>query len=200
MRYSTLETLSLVVFLLFISACGPYMSQTVVLNRENYISQINSAKYGQYKDKIILLNSIIDNSKNTTNFNYYNTEKTIDYDLFYSNPKSSFQQPVVSYMWYVFQKGFETAGLKIITEGSLFDVALTLTFNSITDEEVKFDLLMLGKNINIIQKSFVVTIPKTSSKDPIALEKRAYTMSDKIIETILCDSDFQKALSAKLVI
>lgn len=189
------KAISVCVIMILIAACGPSTSQVVVLNRDDYASQIDPARYPQYKGKIIMLNSIVENSKNTSNFAYYNPEKTFGHSLFYSTPGRNLPQPLASYLWYVLQKGFGSAGIKIVADETSFDAEMTITINSITDEEVKFDVLTIGNNSLKTQKSYVTTMPKAPSLESPVLEKRAYKMHDKMIEAILDDPDMQKVIA-----
>ena len=112
---------------LIICGCGPYATNIVDLNRDKYVCKINPAQFNNFQGKRILLSTIIDESKNTTNLGYYNPDKTIGYRLSYS--ESSVQQPVVSYFWYALKKGFECAGIRIFSYG-LYDAELSLIFKS----------------------------------------------------------------------
>lgn len=187
------SSILIICLLLIIIGCGPIVSNTVILNRDRYVSQINPLTYDQFKGKTILLNSIADNSKNTTNLTYFNPERTFSHEMFYSKD-SSWPQPLVSYLWYALQKGFESVGIRVLAEGSIYDAALSMTINSMTDEEVKFDVLMIRTKMIQFQKSYVVTMPKAPSGESEILEQRSYRMLDKMIEAMLGDPGFQEGI------
>jgi hypothetical protein len=175
---------------LIICGCGPYATNIVDLNRDKYVCKINPAQFNNFQGKRFLLSTIIDESKNTTNLGYYNPDKTIGYRLSYS--ESSVQQPVVSYFWYALKKGFECAGIRIFSYG-LYDAELSLIFKSLTDEEIKFTMIVTKIGKLIYQHDYLIKMPEAQSKDHAVLEQRAYGMLDSIVRTILDDPDFQKA-------
>jgi len=175
---------------LIICGCGPYATNIVDLNRDKYVCKINPAQFNNFQGKRFLLSTIIDESKNTTNLGYYNPDKTICYRLSYS--ESSVQQPVVSYFWYALKKGFECAGIRIFSYG-LYDAELSLIFKSLTDEEIKFTMIVTKIGKLIYQHDYLIKMPEAQSKDHAVLEQRAYGMLDSIVRTILDDPDFQKA-------
>ncbi len=183
--------LSLVVTLF---GCGPFASTVVQLNRENYVPKINATQYSQYHGKRLLLSTIIDESKNTSNLAYYNPQRTVGYSLYYST--NSMPQPVVSYFWYMLQKAFEQAGIQIEEYGRLHDTELALVFTSLTDEEIRFTARLARLGQFGYQKHYIVTVPPTDSKHLKFLEQRAYGMVDAIVTTILNDPDFQRAFSS----
>jgi hypothetical protein len=190
----TAHILCLMVLSSMIAGCATPASVSVMVNlsRERYVCKIDPSKFNDYRGKRILLSTIVDESKNTTNFHYYNPEQTIAYEVFYSS--KSMQQPVVSYYWYSLQKAFECTGIKI-EEGSRFpDVELSLIFKSLTDEEIQFNADLIKKNNLFYSKHYVVRMPKIETKNIDILEQRAYGMLDSIVATILNDPDFNKAL------
>lgn len=182
---------SAVVFLMF-CGCGPLTSTVVQLNRERYTPQINPANYSSLQGKVILFDSIEDKSTNTVNLAYFNPEKTVGYQLFYSS-QHTLSQPVVSFFWYSLKKGFEHAGIKIIEGGPIYDAELLMTINSLTDEEIRFNILLTQKGKAFCRKDYVVTVQKATIKDQEFLERRAYSMLDSIIHAMLTDKNFQEA-------
>lgn len=182
---------SAIVFLMFFG-CGPLTSTVIQLNREKYNPQINPSDYSSLQGKVILFDSIEDKSTNTTNLAFFNPEKTIGYQLFYSS-QHTLSQPVVSFFWYSLKKGFEQAGIKIIEGGPIYDAELLMTISSLTDEEIHFNILLTQKGKPFYRKDYVVAVQKTTIKDPEFLERRAYSMLDSIIHAMLDDKNFQEA-------
>ena len=173
---------------------GPLVSTMVDLSRERYVCKIDPSKFSAYQGKRILLSTIVDESKNTSNLHYYNPQQTISYNLFYSS--KSMQQPVVSYYWYALQKAFVCAGIRIRENGPSYDydAELSLVFKSLTDEEIQFDAELIKKRSLFSSKRYVVRMPKVETNRVDILEQRAYGMLDSIVATILNDPDFNKAL------
>jgi len=176
---------------LIICGCGPYTNNIVDLNRDRYVCKIDPAQFNNFQGKRILLSTIIDESKNTSNMGYYNPEKMIGYRLY--SGENTLQQPVVTYFWYSLKKGFECAGIRIEEHGLVYDAELSLIFKSLTDEEIKFTMLLTKAGKIMYQQDYVVKMPEAQSKDHAVLEQRAYGMLDSIVKTILNDPDFQKA-------
>lgn len=183
---------SLLLTALITSGCAPYARTVVSLNRDNYICRNDPGQFGLFQGKRILLTTIRDESKNTSNLAYYSPEGTVGYQLFYSS-EHSIQQPVVSYFWYALKKGFECVGVRIEEYGPIFDAELSLTFLSLTDEEVQFRALLMRKGVLTLQKEYAVAMPKLTSRDKGLLEERAYRMLDAIVAALLTDPGFQKA-------
>jgi hypothetical protein len=168
----------------------------VQLNREKYVCRNDPNQFSAFKGKRILLMNITDESKNTSNLAYYNPEKTVGYQLFYSS-QHQMPQPVVSYFWYALQKGFECAGVRIEEHGRIYDAELLLVFRSLTDEEVRFQAFLVRKAVSVLDKEYVVAMPKVQLVNKKALEDRAYRMLDAMVATILNDPDFKIAFFEK---
>jgi hypothetical protein len=182
----------LLLTVLMMTGCAPYARTVVPLNRDSYICRNDPGQFSRYQGKIILLTTIRDESKNTSNLAYYSPEGTVGYQLFYSS-EHSIQQPVPSYFWYALKKGFECVGVRIEEHGTVYDAELSLTFLSLTDEEIQFRALLTRKGVLTLQKEYTVTMPKLPTVDKGLLEDRAYRMLDDIVATILTDPGFHKA-------
>lgn len=169
--------------------CGPLTSTTVTLNREVYFSQIQPEEFASLKGKRILLGSIMDQSSNTTNLNYFNPEKTVGYRLYYSSPQNSMAQPVVSFLWYTLKKGFQQAGIVVVEDGPLYDAEVYLTLQSVTDEEIRFNALVTMKGAELYKKDYAVRAAGEKTTDEAVLERRAYAMFDDIVRVILKDAE-----------
>ena len=191
-----------IIFLIAISSvlmgCGPASSvvKVVELNRDRYECKIDPSQFKQYHGKNFLLASIEDESDNTENLYYYNPQKTIGYRLYYSS--SSVRQPVVSYYWYALQKGFECAGLKV-EEYIHDDQEVALTFNSLTDEEILFDLALMKNGRQSYATSYTIKMPAVDANNADVLEQRAYGMLDMIVTTILKDPHFETAFLKRYI-
>jgi hypothetical protein len=61
-----------------------------------------------------------------------------------------------------------------------------------TDQESRFQVLLLKNGENKFQKDYTVTVQPISSQDAKELEKGAYKLVDQMITTIFRDRDFQK--------
>lgn len=187
---------SFIICLFVISAtlwgCVPLTVDNLVdINRERYVSKLDPLKFEQYHGKRILLSTIEDETENE-NFYYYNPQRTIAYKLNYSD--SSMQQPIASYYWYALKKAFQSAGIKVVEHSPYYDAELTLTLNSLTDEEIQFEIDLIKNDKLAYNKYHIVRIPNVEASSDEILEKRAYAMLDSIVTVILNDPNFQKAL------
>lgn len=181
---------------LVMTGCAPYARLVVPLNRESYVCRNDPGQFALFQGKRILLTTIRDESKNTSNLAYYNPDGTVGYQLFYSSDHS-IQQPVVSYFWYALKKGFECAGVRIEEYGPIYDAELSLTFLSLTDEEIQFRALLIREGALALRKEYAVTAPKVPAIKRDLLEDRSYRMLDAIVATILNDPEFRKAFFEK---
>jgi hypothetical protein len=186
----------LVLAILMMAGCAPYARVVVPLNRDKYICRNDPGKFTLFQGKRILLTTIRNESKNTSNLAYYNPDNTVGYALYFSSDHS-IQQPVPSYFWYALKKGFECVGVVIEEYGPVYDAELSLTFLSLTDEEIRFRALLSRQGTQALEKEYRVTMPAVPTFDKALLEDRAYRMLDAIVATILNDPDFQKAFFEK---
>jgi hypothetical protein len=181
-----------VLIVIFIVGCGPTANTIVQLGRQKYISHINPEDYKTVQGKRILFSSIIDKSTNTENLGYFNPERTVGYQLFYGLPDQGMPQPVVSFFWYALKKGFDHAGIIIEESSPIYDAELTMTFRSVTDREINFDVIFSRLGGLFYQKNYSVKNPNGQTTDKSVLEQRAYSMIDSMVKTILDDPDFKK--------
>lgn len=186
--YST----AFVLIIIFMVGCASTSSSIVQLSREKYVSQVNPKDYRMYRGKRIVFSSIIDKSTNTSNLAYYNPDKTIGYQLYYTLPQQGMPQPVVSFFWYALQKGFDHAGIIIEESAPFVDIELTMVFRSVTDREINFDVIFTRASKLIYEKNYLVKTPSVQTTKNSVLEQRAYGMIDSMIKTILDDPNFKK--------
>ncbi len=183
-----------VLIAIFVLGCGPVVSTTVKIGRDNYMPKVKADDYKALHGKKILFHSILDKSANTSNLSYYNSEKTIGYDLYYRSPGEGMAQPVVSFFWYALKKGFDHAGIIILESSPVYDAELTMSFQSVTDREIMFDVLFTRGGKLIYTKTYSVNSSGVQTEDVSVLEQRQYDMLDAIVKTVLDDPDFSKML------
>jgi hypothetical protein len=179
------------IIITFIVGCGPIANQIVMLSRDNYVSKINPDDYKVFQGKRILFHSIIDKSTNTSNLAYYNPERTVGYGLYYKSPGDGWAQPVVSFFWYALKKGFDHAGIIMEESSPIYDAELTITFRSVTDREINFDVIFTKTGKLYYQKNYSVKSPDVQTINNAVLEERAYGMLDSMVKAILDDPDFK---------
>ena len=104
-------------------------------------------------------------------------------------------QPVVSFFWYALKKGFDHAGIIIEESSPIYDAELIMTFRSVTDREIIFDVLFTQMGRKLYTKTYSVKSPNVPTEDVSVLEQNAYGMIDSMVKTILDDPDFKKIFS-----
>jgi hypothetical protein len=181
-----------VLIIIFMVGCATTANSIVQLSREKYVSQVNPKDYKMFRGRRILFSSIIDKSTNTSNLAYYNPERTIGYQLYYTLPLQGMPQPVVSFFWYALQKGFDHAGIIIEESAPFVDIELTMILRSVTDKEINFDVFFTRMGRLIYEKNYLVKTPYVQTTNNFVLEQRAYGMIDSMIKTILDDPNFKK--------
>lgn len=190
--------LAYVLIIIFMVGCGPTANTIVQLGRDKYVSQINPEDYKTVRGKRVLFSSIIDKSTNTENLGYYNPERTVGYQLYYTLPDRGMAQPVVSFFWYALKKGFDHAGIIIEESSPIYDAQLTMIFRSLTDREINFDVIFTRMGSLFYEKNYTVMNPDVQTTDKSILELRAYSMIDSMVKTILDDPDFEKMFLKQL--
>jgi len=145
----------------------------------------------------VFLASIVDETKDTTNFYYYSPDRSTAYGFYYD--EKSWQQPLASFFWYAYQKTFESIGM-IVEEAnpSKDSPELSITFKSFHSDRLVFQVFLVSKATGAnLYKEYIVTMPALKTDDPTILEKAAYEMIDKTIYTFLSDLEFQKVFFQK---
>jgi len=180
----------------------------VTMKQESYTPGFRTADFGRYKGKAVILDNFTNQASNTKSWGYNSADNKVYYEA---------TTHLESYLWYCFQKAFQQMGMKVYdqTYGGYWgpyhpywwgaappprapaavrgatDFQLVLT--SMTDQEVKFQVLLFRNGESKLQKDFTATAQPVSSQDPQALEKGAYRLVDQMILTIFRDKDFQRA-------
>ncbi len=176
----------LVVCLLFTLGC-PGPKAYVQLNQYKYIPSFSAAGYPGYKGANLNLLNFTNTAMNTNIFHYY----SLDRNVYYETP-----QLLSSYLWYMFRDAFNQVGIRVHENvRSLPTVPdFHLIMLSMTDRAFEFRVNMTKDGISILQKIYTINMPETNTFDPVVLEKNAYAMIDKSVQTVLKDPDFLKAL------
>lgn len=181
-----------ILFVIILAGCSAGTSTVINIRRDLYNPDINESIHNLYKGRKIFLHSIVDESKDTTNFYSYNPDHSIAFAFFYK--RQEWQQPLASFYWYAYQKAFESMEMTIEEEKPSYDSPeLAITFHSINSQKVCFHVLLISKSKpeRTLKKEYCVTIPPPDRNDPAQLEKDAYKMINKTITAILSDVEFQ---------
>lgn len=190
-RFSQLICLMLVSA--FIAGCGTSASTVVNINRERYSPALESSLKDLYKGKKVFLEWVVDSSKDADNFYYFSPDKNVAYEMAYKS--DGWQQPLISFYWYAYQKALESLGMTVEEQNPSKDSpALTVTFLSINSQELRFRVLLAtkGASSQVFTKDYTITMPPVAGTDIKAMEVAAYRMIDKTMSTVLSDPEFQK--------
>jgi hypothetical protein len=186
------KLLCILALLSFIISCTSGASTNVTLWRNKYNPNIVPTISELYKDQKVFLASVVDETKDTTNFYYYSPDRSVAYGFYYD--EKSWKQPLVSFFWYAYQKSFESVGM-IVEENnpSKDSPELSITFKSFQSDRLVYQVFLVSKTRGInLYKEYMVTMTPITTNDTAALEKAAYEMIDKTVYTVLADPEFQK--------
>jgi hypothetical protein len=191
-------------FLMFGCAAG----SKVTMKQESYTPGFRSADFGRYKGKTVILDNFINQATNTKTWGYNSADNKVYYEA---------TTHLESYLWYCFQKAFQQMGMKVYdqTYGGYWHpyhpywwgaappprapvavkgaTEFQLILTSMTDQEAKFQVLLLKNGENKLQKDYTVTVKPVSSQDTKELEKGAYKLIDQMIITVFKDREFLSA-------
>ena len=190
-KYS--KTICLLLGIIILIGCSPGASTVVNIRRDHYKPDMGQVLHDLYKERKIFLNSVIDESKDTTNFYSYNPDRSVAFCYFYEG--NSWNQPLASFYWYAYQKALESMDM-IVEERkpSKDSPELTITFKSINSQQLRFHVLLISKMTpqKSFAKDYTISMPQQDAIHPESMEKSAYAMIDKTVIMILGDPEFQK--------
>ncbi|MCX5830257.1 MAG: hypothetical protein NTV58_20000 [Deltaproteobacteria bacterium] len=147
-----------------------------------------TADLGEYRGKHVYLMNFDNQASDTTNFSY----KSLDKAFVYSGDSL-----IHNYFWYAFEKAFTGLGM-VVSNGDKPDItapAMWLTLRSVTDEKYQVEVKINKREQLVFSKLYTITgdpVPEANrTKD--FLEKRAYQMTNQLIQAILTDPAFKEA-------
>lgn len=184
--------------IIILIGCSPGASTVVNIRRDHYKPDMGQVLHDLYKERKIFLNSVIDESKDTTNFYSYNPDRSVAFCYFYEG--NSWNQPLASFYWYAYQKALESMDMIVEERKSSKDSPeLTITFKAINSQQLRFHVLLKSKTTpqKSLEKEYTISMPQNAANDPESMEKSAYAMIDKTVIMILGDPEFQKVFFNK---
>lgn len=167
-----------------LAACG--FHRTVAINAARYNPQFSTSELSDYKCRQINLISFINSSEKTDVFSYYSTGMKTAY--------TSQQAHLGSYFRSCFRDGFRRAGMRVL-EDEAFPANIPefqLTVTELSDMRFEFRVTVTRDGHTVLQKLYAVDMKPYDEATPAMLEKRAYTMVDMAITTVLMDPEFKK--------
>ena len=171
-----------------IIGCTTMTAVKVPLGKYN---PVFTGDYSVYKGKPVYLMNFDNQAKDTSIWNYYSPDKKFSY---------SASGTIHNYFWYAFQDAFAKAGMRVsnVDNPDLTAPAMWITLLSITDVGYSVKLTVQKAGATLLEEKYSVQEPPLEEKDRnlAALEQRAYRMTNRLIETIMKDPRFRKALTA----
>lgn len=159
----------------------------VVVRQDLYTPSFAPKNLSAYKGKSVYLSAVTNNASNTSIWNYYSPGSDVYYEA---------TPALQTYFWDCFIKDFNWIGVKTASDASSAP-NMEVIMNSITDQEFKFNVILLVPGKQPFRKDYTVKMPPTQDKDPAKLEKRGYELVDASFMAIVGDADFQKAFLGK---
>jgi len=158
----------------------------VKVSLNNY-NPVFTDEYSDYKGKPVYLMNFDNQANDTSIWYYYSLDKKFSYSI---------DDTLQNYFWYAFQNAFKKAGMGVSNADNpdLAAPAMWITLLSITDVSYQVRLTVEKKGVTVFTEKYTVQEPPLAEKDRnlAALEQRAYTMTNRLIETIMKDPSFRK--------
>jgi len=146
--------------------------------------------YSVYNGKRIYLMNFDNQANDTSIWYYYSLDKKFSYSI---------NGSIHNYFWYAFQNAFTKAGMGVsnVDNPDLTAPAMWITLLSITDASYQVRLTVEKRGVTVFTEKYTLQEPLLAEKgrNMAALEQRAYTMTNRLIETIMKDPSFRKVLT-----
>jgi len=197
------------IIILFLTGCAS--GTKITMTQEKYSPSFRAADYSRYKGKKLVLSSFTNQAQNTKTYNYFSPDKKLNYEgnvslenLYLNSFTKAFKHIGVNLVDYAYDNdpnyrhgyrygywwgGPGPGGYKAPKGVSEFQFILL----SMTDQELKFKVLLFKEGESKLDKEFTVTMPAAGTENAAELEKRGYRLMDLAFTTVMKDRDFQKA-------
>ncbi|MDD5169727.1 MAG: hypothetical protein PHN75_12975 [Syntrophales bacterium] len=178
------RVVSILFLILLLTACA---SSSNLVSLNSYLPEFN-ADLSAYKGKRVYLMNFDNQDWNTTNFSYFSPDRQFTY---------SSNSLIHNYFWYSFERAFVSMDM-LVSNAEKPDpagVPIWLTLKSITDDRYEVDVKIRIKENMIFIKTYSMSGDPVAegNRNPEFMEKRAYGMTNRLIQTILTDPAFKEA-------
>jgi len=147
-----------------------------------------TAGLGEYKGKRVYLMNFDNRAWNTTTFHYFSPDRAFAY---------TGDSLIHNYFWYAFEKAFIRLGVSVANQDQpdLKAPAMWLTLKSVTDDRYEVEVKIKKRGGVVFSKIYVIFGDplREADRNRENLEKRAYSMTNRLIQTIFVDPEFKKA-------
>jgi len=171
---------------LLFSACSPGLYGTKI-ELKSY-SPALKANLSDYKGKKICLMNFDNRAQNTSVWYYYSPDMRFTYGG---------DSLIHNYFWYSFQNALVNIGMDVSSTANANPLApaMWMSLKFITEDRFEVQVNLLKHSAPIFIKIYVIDgerLPE-EKRTPEILEKRAYDMTNRLIETVLTDPEFKNA-------
>ena len=170
---------------LLLSACA---SKTVMINT---FTPAPSKDLSALKGQKICFLYFQNHAQDATRSTYYSRDKQTGYTS---------GQPLYDYFRHAFEAASAKAGMIVTNEDNpdLTAPAMWVTLLSVTDEQFQTKVWVQKKDVTVFTKLYSVqeSAPPAKEASPGELADRAYRMTNRLIESVLGDPEFQKVIAA----
>lgn len=189
---------------LLLSGCAG--GTKVAMKQESYSPSFRAGDYSRYKGKRLCLSSFFNQAQNTKSYSYSSPDNKLNYEgnvkleeLYLKGFTKAFKHIGVTLVDYTYDQDYHRHGYRYGWWGPAagyrapkgvpeFQFILT----SLTDQELKFKVLVFRDGDSRLDKEYTVTMPPAATENPAELEKRGYQLIDLAFTTIMRDRDFQR--------
>ncbi len=159
----------------------PSCRTRVYVRSDNYMPNLQK-NFSAYNAKTLCLAEVIHQAPNADRWYFYSD---FSFRTFYEAVPD-----LATLFTDSFKRSFVYIGMKICDPDTSTDMPVMRVFLiSLTDMEFHMQVNLAGKGLSF-SKTYVVKEPAPENKDEDFLEKRIFTMINKMIVTILSDKDF----------
>jgi hypothetical protein len=175
------------IFLCALAACASVGVQGPKIELKRYAPAF-TADLSEYKGKPIYLMNFDNQANDTTVFNYFSPDKKFSYVG---------DSTIHNYFWYAFEKALKNIGM-IVSNMDKPDPgapAMWITLKSVTDMVFTVEVKIQKLDSLSFTKVYAINEAALSpgERTPENLEKRAYKMTNKLLDTVLTDPEFKAA-------
>jgi outer membrane lipoprotein-sorting protein len=167
---------------------GGCASKKVMIN--NYAPAL-SKEFAALKGQKICFLYFQNHAQDATRHYFYSKDKQTGYTS---------GQPLFDYFRHAFEDASAKAGMIVTNEDKpdLTAPAMWVTLLSVTDERFETKVWVQKKDVTVFTKPYTVEEPSPPAKDAglDELSQRAYRMTNRLIESVLGDPEFQKVITS----
>jgi hypothetical protein len=178
-------SLTALLALLLCVGCAAQPKTNILLNA--YVPEVR-ADLSSFQGRPVYLDQVTNQAYDTTTWQFFNVDNTVGYE----------GAPTLHHFFRdSIEKALITAGLRVMQSRgpSPNTPALRFFMKSVTEERLVFEVKVLKGDAVIFFNSYkVYEAPPAAGSSPRAMEERIYGLINRLINTILADHQFRRAL------